>query len=228
MRRCFLLMALLGAIAPFSPVRGQVPPGAAELAAYRGLHAAAARGAVDDITELAQSGADLNARDGNGRTPLHVAAFQGHATAAGALIAAGADTRLLDHQDYDAVTIAAVRNDLPTLRALLSSGASASLVTSPYEGTALIAAAHLGNQEIVRELIRAEAPLDHINNLGWTALLEAIILGDGGSRHVETVRVLLEGGADPGLPDRQGVTPLAHAKARGHRDIVHLLEARAR
>jgi ankyrin repeat protein len=99
----------------------------------------------DSILRLAREGADLNARDSNGRTPLHVAAFQGHGAAAQALIAVGADPGLLDNQRYDAVTITAVRGDVPSLKALLAAGASAKLITSVYDGTALIAAAHLGH-----------------------------------------------------------------------------------
>jgi uncharacterized protein len=206
----------------------QTPPTPTELAAYRELHAAAAQGAVDGIQRLAQTAADPNARDSNGRTPLHVAVFQGHGTAAQALIAAGSDPGLLDNQRYDAVTIAAVRDDVPTLKALLASGASAKQITSIYDGTALIAAAHLGHDGVVRELIRAGAPLDHINNLGWTALIEAVILGDGGARHTETVRALVEAGANPKIPDRNGVTPLEHAEARGYASIASILSQAGR
>jgi uncharacterized protein len=163
-------------------------------------------------------------RFSNGRTPLHIAAFLGHGAAAAALIAAGADPHLLDNQRYDAVTIAAVRDDVPTLKALLDAGASAKLVTSVYDGTALIAAAHLGHDGIVRELIRAGAPLDHVNNLGWTALIEAVILGDGGPRHVETSRALIEAGADARIADRNGVMPLEHARRRGYSAMVMLLQ----
>lgn len=201
----------------------QTPPSPTELSAYHGLHAAAVQGSVDDIQRLAQASVDLNARDGNGRTPLHVAAFQGHGAAARELIAIGADPALHDNQRYDALTIAAVRDDVPTLRALLAAGASAKLVTSVYDGTALIAAAHLGHDGVVRELIRAGAPLDHVNNLGWTALIEAVILGDGGPRHVETVRALVAAGANPGIPDRDGMTPLQHAVARGYDSIALIL-----
>ena len=177
----FALVGLIGILTlTGSAAFAQTPPTPTELSAYRGLHAAAAQGEVDDIQRLAQTGVDPNARDSNGRTPLHVAAFQGHGSVAQALIAAGSDPGLLDNQRYDAVTIAAVRDDVPTLKALLASGASAKLITSIYDGTALIAAAHLGHDGVIRELIRAGAPLDHVNNLGWTALIEAVILGDGG------------------------------------------------
>ena len=107
----------------------------------------------------------------------------------------------------------------------LELGNSASNVTSPYDGTALIAAAHLGHKEVVRTLVEAGAPLDHVNNLGWTALLEVVILGDGGPDHVESLRHLLEGGADRAIADPGGVTPLEHARRRGYADMVGLLEA---
>lgn len=221
-----LVLIALGAAALFLPCRAQAqtPPTSAEIAAYRGLHAAATRGDVTELSRLIQSGADLNARDGNGRTPLHVAAFAGHQPIAQALLAAGADPNLLDNQRYDAVTIAAVRDDPAMVRTLLNNGASAKLVTSVYDGTALIAAAHLGHDRVVKELIRAGAPLDHVNNLGWTALIEAVILGKGGPRHFETVRALVEAGANVNIADRQGVTPLQHARTRGYAEMTAILE----
>ena len=217
MVRRFVLLLVLGVGIWPGVASAQIPPTAAELLSYRGLHAAAAKGDVDAIRRLA--------RDENGRTPVHVAAFQGHGLAARALIEAGADPALLDNQRYDSVTIAAVRDDVPTLLALLAAGASAQLVTSVYNGTALIAAAHLGHDGIVRELIRASAPLDHVNNLR-TALIEAVILGNGGPRHVETVRALVEARASTELADPGGVTPLQHARSRGYQAMVTILAGR--
>lgn len=227
MARMLLIVVALVATTLAGRAIAQTPPDAAELAAYRGLHAAAASGDAVAIRSLVQAGEKFDARDGNGRTPLHVAAFRGQIEAIRVLIAAGADPGLFDNQRYDAVTIVSVTDDVPALKALLASGASAKLITSRYDGTALIAAAHLGHDGIVRELIVAGAPLDHVNNLGWTALIEAVILGDGGKRHVETVRALLAAGANRNLADRQGVTPLQHARARGYTAMVALLEAGA-
>jgi ankyrin repeat protein len=217
------LAALAGLFVPTA--RAQVAPSAAEIAAYTGLHAAAARGDAAELQRLIQSRADLNARDANGRTPLHVAAFAGRPSMAQALLAATADPGVLDKQRYDAVTIAAVRDDPAMVKTLLDNGASAKLVTSVYDGTALIAAAHLGHDGVVKELIRAGAPLDHVNNLGWTALIEAVILGDGGPRHVATARALVDAGANVALADRQGVTPLQHARSRGYGEMIRVLEA---
>jgi ankyrin repeat protein len=205
--------------------QAQVPPTPAEAARYTGLHAAAQRGDAAAIRRNKATPADLNARDAHGRTPLHVATFARQREAIRALVAGGADLHRLENGRYDCVTIAAVADDEETLRLLLSLGASAKLVTSRYDGTALIASAHLGHDGVVRQLIAAGAPLDHVNNLHWTAVIEAIVLGDGGRRHQETLRALIEAGADLQLADRQLRTPLALARGKGYGEMARMLEA---
>ena len=201
----------------------QVPPSAAEVARYSGLHAAAQRGDVAQIQRLATA-ATVNTVDSYGRTPLHVAAFAKQREAIRALVKAGADLSKLESDRYDAVTIASVADDEETLRVLLQQGASAKLTTSRYDGTALIAAAHLGHDGVVRQLIQAGAPLDHVNNLHWTAAIEAVVLGDGGKRHQSTLKALIDAGANLKLTDRHGQTPLQLAKARGYSEMVNMLE----
>jgi ankyrin repeat protein len=96
-------------------------------------------------------------------------------------------------------------------------------LTNRFGGTALIPAADRGHVDYVREILKTEINVNHINNLGWTALLEAVILGDGGERHTEIVRLLLEAGADKTIADKDGVTPLMHAKQRGYTSMIELL-----
>lgn len=223
-RRLLLAITIVMATTSGSHALAQVAPSAAEVAAYTGLHAAAQKGDIAKIDRLAAAKADLNARDSNGRTPLHVASFAGQREAIKALVKHGADLNLLDKDRYDGVTIASVANDEETLRVLLAQGASAKLVTSRYDGTALIAAAHLGHEGVVKQLIAAGAPLNHVNNLHWTAAIEAVVLGDGGPRHQETLRALIKAGADLQLTDRQGNTPLQLAKSRGYGEMVQMLE----
>lgn len=208
-----------------APAAAQVPPAAAEVLVYEGLHQAAWRGDLPRLKALIEGGADLGARDGRGRTPLHVAAYARQREAIRTLAKADAKLDVLEDDRYDAVTIAAVADDTATLSLLLSLGASARQTTSRYDGTALIAAAHLGHDEVVRRLIAAGAPLDHVNNLHWTALIESIVLGDGGPRHQRTLAALVDAGADLRLADRQGNTPLALARARGYSAMVEKLKA---
>lgn len=120
-----------------------------------------------------------------------VAAYKSRIDAATALIAAGADLDALENDRYDVVTISSVANDVKMLKLVLEFGAKAGQMTSPYDGTALIAAAHLGHVDVVKALIAAGAPLDHVNNLNWTALIESIVLGDGGSNHVACLTALI-------------------------------------
>ena len=213
------------AVAVLAPAAlAQVPPSAAEVAAYRGLLAKAHRGDVSGLEQAIAAGAPLNARDSHGRTALHIAAFARQQGVIRALARAGADLNLLENDRYDAVTIASVADDEDTLRLLLSLGAKAGQVTSRYDGTALIAAAHLGHDGVVRQLIQAGAPLDHVNNLHWTAVIESIVLGDGGPRHQATLKALIDAGASLRLMDRHGQTPLQLARARGYTEMVRMLE----
>lgn len=217
-------IALAAALLFASAAQAQVAPSATEVASYAGLHAAAQRGDAEAIRRLRAQGADVNPRDARGRTPLHVATFARQREAIRALVQAGADLGLLENDRYDAVTIASVADDEETLRLLLSLGASAKLVTSRYDGTALIAAAHLGHAGVVRQLIGAGAPLDHVNNLHWTATIESIVLGDGGPRHQETLKALIDAHANLQLADRTGATPLQLARSRGYTAMVLMLE----
>jgi hypothetical protein len=179
---------------------------------------------VATIASLSKASSNaIGQLDNNGRTPLHVATFARQRAAVAALIAAGANTATLDKDRYDAVTIAAVADDEETLRVLLAHGASAKLVTSRYDGTALIAAAHLGHDGAVRQLLAAGAPVDHVNNLHWTALIESIVLGDGGPRHQRVASALLGAGANTQLTDRDGRTPLELARSRGYDAMERLL-----
>ncbi len=217
-------LIIVVALALSGAASAQTAPSASDIASYMGLHLAAHEGRVEDINRLIAKGADLNARDGAGRAPAHVAAFASHDDALRALANGGADMNALENRLYDVLTIAAVANDAEMVSLAMELGNKPDLITSVYDGTALIAAAHLGHYEIVARLIKGGAPLDHVNNLAWTALIEAVVLGDGGPDHIKTVEILVDAGADKTIGDHDGVTPLQHATARGYTEMVRLLQ----
>ena len=202
---------------------GQTPPAQAEIAKFGALHRAANSGDVTEIGKLIADGANVDSQNEKQRTAVHVAALASNENALKALAKAGADLNALEYQKYDIVTIAAVANDPEFLRTALQLGANPGNTTSIYDGTALIAAAHLGHHEVVQILIDAGAPLDHINNLQWTALIESVVLGDGGENHVKTAQALVNAGADKSIGDRDGVTPLEHARQRGYAEMIEVL-----
>ena len=218
-------VAFLAAVISAPLVQAQTPPSAAEIKIYAGLHEAAANGDVEAINRLIAEGEKVDLQDSKSRTPLFVAVFLKKYDAVRALLKAGANPNRLDTERYDVVTIAAVANDVDMLKILLAGGASAKNVTSRYDGTALIAAAHLGHVEVVRILIAAKAPLNQVNNLGWTALMESIVLGNGGANYTATVKALVEAGADVNIADRQRISPLQHARQRGYAEMARILEA---
>src|SRR5688572_6669870 len=130
------------------------------------------------------------------------AAFANDVAAAERLVRRGADVNTKDGTQQSAYLIATseVGDDPRLLELTLANGARVDDKDS-YDGTGLIRAAERGFPRIVRRLLEAGIDRDHINRLGWTALHEAVVLGDGGRDHVATVRALVRGGVDVNVPD---------------------------
>ena len=186
---------------------------------------AAEAGDTPTVLRLLQEGAAINARDAAGRTAVMAATHANQVDTVRALLQAGADVNIRDNQLDNPFLYAGAEGLLDILKLTIDANADTKL-TNRYGGTALIPAAERGHIEIIKELLtRTDVDINHVNRLGWTALLEAIILGEGGERHIEVVRLLIEAGADVNLADSHGVTPLRHAKQRGQQRIVELLQA---
>jgi uncharacterized protein len=190
-----------------------------------GLEAFFAAVAADDeirVQRSLDSGVPVDSRDDRGRTALLIAAYHNAINAAKILISASADVNAKDDLEDSPYLYAGAEGRLEILKMTVEAGADLRSVNR-YGGTALIPAAHHGHVETVRYLLTTNTDVDYINELGWTALLEAVILGDGGVAHQKIVQLLLEAGADVTIADRDGVTPLQHAKATKQDDIVNLL-----
>jgi uncharacterized protein len=191
-----------------------------------GLLAAAARGDVVQVRELISGGAALDIVDDSGRTPLLIAVANDRGAVAQHLIEAGADVNAQAANRDSPWLLAGALGRTEMLAAMLATGRVDYARRNRYGGNALIPACERGHVGTVRLLLeRSATDVDHINDLGWTALLEAVMLGDGGARHAEIVRLLIAHGANVSLADRDGVTPLQHARRRGYREIERLLQA---
>jgi ankyrin repeat protein len=186
------------------------------------LMTAARSNDVDSVKQALREGAAVDSRDESGRTALLIATHGNAIDAARTLIAAGADVNAKDNLEDSPYLYAGAEGRLDILKMTVAAGADLKSVNR-YGGTALIPAAHHGHVETVRYLLTTEIDIDHVNYLGWTALLEAVILGDGSPTYQEIVRALLQAGADKTIGDKQGRLPIAHARSRGHSEIVSLL-----
>jgi ankyrin repeat protein len=192
----------------------------------RDMIASAERGELVVVRKILAGGARIDARDQRGRTALLAATQRNKVEVARFLIQEGADVNAKDFIQDSPFLYAGAEGRVEILKLTLAAGADLK-DTNRYRGTALIPAAHHGHVEAVRLLLATAIDKDHVNNLGWTALLEAVILGDGGAAHTEIVRLLVEAGANPGIADRDGMTPLAHAKRAGFSGMVRILTAAA-
>ncbi|WP_240929404.1 ankyrin repeat domain-containing protein [Streptomyces coryli] len=186
---------------------------------------AAEKGDADAVRDAIERGADLETRDGERHTPLLLASTGDHVEAAKVLVDAGADPDAVDHQQDTPWLVTGVTGSAEMAKVLAEAEPDYKLLNR-YGGTSLIPAGEHGHVEYIREVTtnpKIDVDIDHVNNLGWTALLEAVILGDGGERHQESVKLLLEGGADKNIEDKNGMTALDHAEDKGQDEIAELL-----
>lgn len=191
------------------------------------LLGAARDGDADAVALALRAGADIEARDASSRTALLLAATHDHVDVAQVLVAMGADPDALDDRHDTPWLVTGVTGSVAMLEALLPADPDLT-IRNRFGGLSPIPASERGHVDYVRRVVSTGVDLDHVNDLGWTALLEAVILGDGGRDHQEIVRILLGAGVDPLIADHDGVTALQHAEQRGYDEIAALLRGTQR
>ena len=146
------------------------------------------------------------------------AAYGNHVQIAELLLKAGADPNAKDETVQSAYLIATseVGDDPRLLRLTLRHGADVRSLDS-WKGTGLIRAADRGFDTIITVLLETDVDIDHVNRIGYTALHEAVILGDGGA-------VAPAHGRRPGgrrrRPDHRG-SERGHGSRRGPGPRLH-------
>ncbi|MDH7794452.1 MULTISPECIES: ankyrin repeat domain-containing protein [unclassified Beijerinckia] len=189
------------------------------------LHEAVTRGDTKAIAAALDSGTAVDAVDRNGQTALLLAVAAGKTEAARLLLQRGANVNAQAANQDTPWLLAGALGRTAILELMLSHKPDLSL-RNRFGGSALIPACERGHVETIRLLTtKSGIDVNHVNNLGWTCLLEIVILGDGGPRHVEATRLVVAAGANVNLADRDGVTPLTHAQRRGQTVVAQVLAA---
>ncbi|MGH6890700.1 MAG: ankyrin repeat domain-containing protein [Dongiaceae bacterium] len=183
------------------------------------------RGNLAAVVAALTQGAAIDARDGQQQSPLLLAVQGDHRDVALHLVARGADINAEAANHDTPWLLAGALGRTEMLSAMLDTGKVDYAKRNRYGGNALIPACERGHVDTVKLLLdRSRIDVDHVNNLGWTALLEAVMLSDGGPRHIEIVRLLLAAGANPNVADKDGVTPLQHARDRRYDAMAAMLK----
>ena len=192
--------------------------------------AAALAGNGDRLESFAKA-KELNALDFQGLSAVLHTVKLGRLDATQLHIDAGADVDAFDPElsksvvDQTAFLYAGASGNNAAIKMLLKAGAKTD-IHNYYGGTALIPAAEKGVVTTVKLLLeKSNTDVNHVNKLGWTALMEAVVLSDGGPAQQQIVELLLAHGADANISDREGVTALQHAQSKGFNEIAQVLNA---
>ena len=165
---------------------------------------AAAKGNTARVQELLNQGVKVNMRGGDGNTPIMEAAYGGHLDTVKLLLDRGADLSAKKRDGATALTLTS-NKDIVALFKNVSS---------------MVAAAAAGNNTILETFISNGTPINALSETGESALHAACWNG-----RVDTVRLLLERGADPQIKKADGASPVSLASGQKHEDIVALLNA---
>lgn len=180
---------------------------------------------IEGVKRILGNGVNVNTRDKNKRSLLLIATVNQQVEMAKLLVVHGADVNQQDDKMDSPFLYAGASGQTELIKLFLAHGARFDIFNR-YNGTALIPACERGHVETVKVLVQTKGfPINHVNRLGWTALLEAVILGNGGKKHQEIIQILKDGGADLNIADHDGITALQHAKSRGFEKIVKILES---
>ncbi len=184
---------------------------------------AAGNGNLEGVKKSLELGIDINLQDKRKRTAILLASMEKHYDVVQYLADEGADINIQDETCLNPFLFGCINGDLTLVRLMISAGADLNLLTR-FGGVGITPACEKGHVEVVRELLATtDINVNHTNYCGWTPLIEAIVLNDGGAKQQAIVKLLLDHGADANLTDQYGVALVELARRKGYREIVDVL-----
>jgi ankyrin repeat protein len=215
------------------------------------LHQAVVSGDRAAVQRLIRSGADVNAANRYGVTPLLLAAQRGHGDLIEALVKAGATLTIAEAKLPEGQTLlmhAARTGNVASLKALIAVGSSLNARETRTGTTAAIWAAAGNRAQAIRVLAEAGADLNVLSKVtsyphtqngvllsgleeGYSYVGQTVLPRGGWSAvmyaaregAVDAARALAESGAQLDLTDPEGTTALIIAIINGHYDVAAML-----
>ncbi|MHC5353378.1 ankyrin repeat domain-containing protein [Myroides sp. LJL115] len=179
---------------------------------------------LDKVKLALEQGANVNSTDSSNNPLILIATLNKDNAMANLLVDYKADVNLQGNNLDSAFLYAGASGQTQLVELYLNNGAKFD-VFNRYNGSALIPASEKGHIETVKLLANWPGyPVNHVNRLGWTALMEAVVLGDGSKTYQDVIQILLDASADKNIPDSKGVSALTHAKRMGYTKIAQMLE----
>ncbi|WP_433831200.1 ankyrin repeat domain-containing protein [Flavobacterium anhuiense] len=180
---------------------------------------------IDAAAKELQNGASVNTTDKSKRSLLLIATNNKNVEMAKLLVKHGANVNQQADNLDSPFLYAGASGQTELLKLFLANGARFD-VFNRYNGSALIPACERGHVETVRLLANTKGfPINHINRLGWTGLMEAVVLGDGTKKYQEIIQILKDAGAKMDISDHDGITPLQHAENLGFKEIAKIIRS---
>lgn len=181
---------------------------------------------LEKVQEIIQDASyPINETNDKGETPLLIAAHENYIEAAKLLIKAGADINQQDTIQDSAYLYAGAQGRTEILKYMLEHAEPNQAIVNRYGGNALIPAAEKGHLDNVKLLLTdGKVDINHQNNFGYTALIEAVALTDGSVVYQQIVQELLAHNANKELRDNSGRTALDYAREKDYTEMINMLE----
>lgn len=166
---------------------------------------------------------DVNLTNNKGQTLLHLAVLKNMPEVAAYLLSKGANPNVKDNMGLSPF-IAAAANGFSEMFEIINQYHPEVTQINRFGGTALLPSSEKGFIRVVQLALGIEVPVNHVNKLGWSALLEAVVLGDEGFLYRDIMFELLNADADKTIQDFDGKTVIDYAKEQGKYTILSVLE----
>jgi TIR domain/Ankyrin repeats (3 copies)/Ankyrin repeats (many copies)/Ankyrin repeat len=208
---------------PAEPISSGSAPGTPVFMSVNNeLLSAAASGDTAAATRLLGQGADVDAKNNQGDTPLLLAAKSGKIETAQLLIGKGANIEAKNDVGETALIAACTAGHADIASLLVEKGAATD-AGDDGGATPLMYAGLGGNTAIIDLLLARGANINAQDDKGETPLMYAASAGS-----VDAVKLMLRRNANPATKDHNGQTALEYATQWKQTDVFKLLEHRSR